>query len=89
MRSSSHFPKITTSLTKRNLGENYIVSITTPRIIKPNSCWSFRNIIQDKINKGILKFPEKKEAMVIDEDSFPPVVSINIVATDLRAMLSA
>ena len=38
-----------------------------------NSCWSFRNIIQDKINKGILKFPEKKEAMVVDEDSFPPM----------------
>ena len=54
-----------------------------------NSCWSFMNIIQDKINKGILKFHKKKEAMVIDEDPFPPVATINIAATDLRAMLNA
>ena len=46
------------------------------------------NIIQDKINKGILKFPEKKEAMVIDEDTFPPVASANIDATYLRAVLN-
>ena len=38
-----------------------------------NVCWSFMDIIQDRINKGILKFLEKKEAMVIDEDSFPSV----------------
>ena len=54
-----------------------------------NAYWSFKNIIQDKINKGILKFLEKKEAMVIDEDSFPPVASINIVAIDLKAVLNA
>ena len=41
------------------------------------------------INKGILKFHEKKEVMVIDKDPFPLVASINIVATDLRAMLNA
>ena len=41
------------------------------------------------INKGILKFPEKKEVMVIDEDPFPLVASVNIAATDLRAMLNA
>ena len=40
------------------------------------------------INKGILKFPEKKKVMVIDEDPFPPVASVSIVATDLRAMLN-
>ena len=51
-----------------------------------NSYWSFRNIIEDRINKGILKFPEKKEAMVVDEDPFSSVASINIVATDLRAV---
>ena len=28
------------------------------------------NIIQDRINKGILKFLEKKKAIVIDEDPF-------------------
>ena len=54
-----------------------------------NSCWSFRNIIQDRINKRILKFPEKKEAIVIDEDPFPPIASINIVATDFRVILNA
>ena len=37
---------------------------------------------------GILKFLEKIEAMVIDEDPFPPVESINIAASDLRAMLN-
>ena len=41
------------------------------------------------IKKGILKFPENKEAMVIDEDPFPLMASINIIATDLRAMLKA
>ena len=41
------------------------------------------------INKGILKYLEKKEVMVIDEDPFPPMASINILAVDLRAMLSA
>ena len=54
-----------------------------------NSCWSFRNIIQDRINKGILKFPEKEKAMVIDKDLFPPVASFNIAATDLRVVLHA
>ena len=53
-----------------------------------NSCWSFKSIIQDRINKGILKFLEKKEAMVIDKDPFPPAASINIAATDLRAFLN-
>ena len=53
-----------------------------------NSCWSFKNIIQDKINKGILKFLEKREAMVIEKDLFPPAASINIAATDLRALLN-
>ena len=38
------------------------------------------------INKGILKFPEKKEVMVIDKDPFPKLASINIVATDFHQM---
>ena len=54
-----------------------------------NAYWSFRNIFQDWINKGILKFLEKNEAMVIDEDPIPLVASINVVATDLKAMLNA
>ena len=40
------------------------------------------------INKGFLKFLEKKEAMVVDEDPFPPMASINIAATDLRSILN-
>ena len=40
------------------------------------------------INKGILKFSEKKKAMVVDEDSFPSVTSVTIAATDLRAVLN-
>ena len=40
------------------------------------------------INKGILKFLEKNEAMLIDEDPFPSVALVNIVATDVRAMLN-
>ena len=47
------------------------------------------NIIQDIINKGILKFPEKKEAMAIDKDQFPLVASINIATTNLRELLNA
>ena len=38
------------------------------------------------INKGKLKFLEKQEAMVVDEDPFPPVASINIAAMDLRVL---
>ena len=40
------------------------------------------------INKGILKFREKNKAMVVDEDHFPPVALVNIVATYLRADLN-
>ena len=40
------------------------------------------------INKGVLKFHEKNEAMVVDEDSFPPVASINIATTDMRVVLN-
>ena len=54
-----------------------------------NACWSFKNIIQDWINKGILKFLEKKDIMVIDEDHIPLVALVNIAATNLNAMLNA
>ena len=54
-----------------------------------NACWGFRNVIQDKIEKGILKFPEKKKTMVIDEDHFPPVASINTTSFDLRALIES
>ena len=45
-------------------------------------------IIQDKINKGILKYPKKNEAMVVDEDSFLSLASVNIASTDLKATLN-
>ena len=54
-----------------------------------NACWGFKNVIYDKINKGILKFPDKKEAMPIDEDPFPPVASVNTTSFDLRALIES
>lgn len=53
-----------------------------------NLCWAFKNVLQERINKGVLKFPEKQEAMAIDEDPFPPVASINVNDTDLRNLLN-
>ena len=54
-----------------------------------NACWGFKNVIQDVINKGILKFPDKKKAMAIDKDLFPPVASINTASFDLRALIES
>ena len=54
-----------------------------------NACWGFRNVIKDKINKGIPKFPNKKKAMAIDEDPLPPVASINTSSFDLRALIES
>ncbi|XP_073304159.1 uncharacterized protein [Primulina huaijiensis] len=52
------------------------------------SCWAFRNILQDIINKGILKLPDKQESMVVDDKPFPLVASINVNVTDLRDLLN-
>ena len=41
------------------------------------------------INKGILKFPEKKKVMAINEDPFPPVASINTASFNLRALIES
>ena len=41
------------------------------------------------INKGILKFLDKKVVMAIDEDSFPRVASINTQSFDLRALIES
>ena len=41
------------------------------------------------INKGILKFPDKNEAMTIDEDPFPLVASINTANFDLRSLIES
>ena len=40
-------------------------------------------------NEVMVKPPRKKEAMVTDEDPLPPAASININATNSRAMLNA
>lgn len=44
-------------------------------------CWALRTIIQDSIDKFVLKFPTT-ETMVIDEDPF--LVIVGIVGVDLR-----
>ena len=54
-----------------------------------NACWGFTNVIQDKINKRILKFPNKTKAMAIDEDPFPPEASINTTSFDLRSLIES
>ena len=54
-----------------------------------NACWGFRNVIQDRINKGILKFFDKKETMEIDEDPFPLMALVNTTSFDLRALIES
>lgn len=40
----------------------------------------FHNIIQDNIDKGLLKFPEKnKEEMGVDINPFPSTMPVNMV----------
>ncbi|GKV42186.1 hypothetical protein SLEP1_g49623 [Rubroshorea leprosula] len=46
----------------------------------------FRNVLQEKIDKGILKFPDKaKETMGVDADPFP-AVSVSVNVADLRSV---
>ena len=54
-----------------------------------NACWGFKNFIQDMINKEILKFANKKEAMAIDEDHFPPMALVNTARFDLSALIES
>ena len=54
-----------------------------------NACWGFKNVIHDRINKGILKFPNKKETTEIDEDPFLPIASVNTTSFDLRALIES
>ncbi|GKV50945.1 hypothetical protein SLEP1_g57622, partial [Rubroshorea leprosula] len=51
-----------------------------------NDCVIFRNVLQDKIDKGLLRFPEKpKEAMGVDDNPFPNVdVGVNVA--DIRSI---
>ncbi|GKV48260.1 hypothetical protein SLEP1_g55084 [Rubroshorea leprosula] len=51
-----------------------------------DNCLIFRNILQEKIDKGILKFSDKaKETMGVDADPFP-VVSVGVNVADLRSV---
>ena len=54
-----------------------------------NACWGFKNVIQDRINKGVLKFLDKKEVMAIDDDPFPPVALVNTASFDLRELIES
>lgn len=51
------------------------------------SCWAFKNVLQERINKRVLKFPEKQESAV-DNDPLLPAASINVNVTDLRDLLN-
>ena len=45
-------------------------------------------MVQDRINKGVLKFPEKKKTILVDEDPFPPVATVNTTTFDLRSLIN-
>lgn len=53
-----------------------------------NECLTFRNVIQDFVDKGTLKFPEKTKAdMRIDSNPLPtPTVTLNVATADLRKL---
>ncbi|XP_058216189.1 uncharacterized protein LOC131327177 [Rhododendron vialii] len=52
-----------------------------------NNCFVFRNDIQDKIDRGEFKFPEKdKQAMRVDGNPFPSGLSANMVSVNMRSM---
>ena len=49
---------------------------------------TFRNVVQDKIDKNDLKFPEiPQENMVVDADPFP-FVDINTTSVDLSSLMT-
>ncbi|GKV33998.1 hypothetical protein SLEP1_g42429 [Rubroshorea leprosula] len=51
-----------------------------------DNCLIFRNILQEKIDKGILKFPDKaKETMGVDADPFP-AVSVGVNVANIRSV---
>ncbi|KAF7150804.1 hypothetical protein RHSIM_Rhsim02G0050900 [Rhododendron simsii] len=52
-----------------------------------NNCYVFRNDIQDKIDRGEFKFPEKdKQAMGVDGNPFPSGLSADMVSVSTRSM---
>ena len=51
------------------------------------SCVTFRNVVQDKIDRNVLKFPEMpQESMAVDADPFP-FVDINTTSVDLSSLM--
>ncbi|GKU97768.1 hypothetical protein SLEP1_g10860 [Rubroshorea leprosula] len=51
-----------------------------------DNCLIFHNVLQEKIDKGILKFPNKaKETMGVDADPFP-TVSVGVNDANLRSV---
>ena len=40
-------------------------------------------------NEVMVKFPREKEAMLIDEDSYPPVASINTIVFYFKAVMNS
>ena len=51
------------------------------------SCVTFRNIVQDKIDRNVLKFPEApQESMAIDVDLFP-IVDVNTTSIDFSLLI--
>jgi hypothetical protein len=48
---------------------------------------TFRNVVQDKIDRNVLKFPEMpQESMAIDADPFP-FVDVNTTSVDLSSLM--
>ena len=54
-----------------------------------NNCLVFRNILQDMIEKGNLKFEKEKEVMGIDGDPFPSNLGINTVTPNFEILKRA
>jgi hypothetical protein len=51
------------------------------------SCVTFRNMVQDKIDRNVLKFPEiPQENMAVDADPFP-FVDVNTTSVDLSSLM--
>ena len=48
---------------------------------------SFRNVVQDKIDRNVLKFPEiPQENIAVDADPFP-FVDVNTTSVDLSSLM--
>jgi hypothetical protein len=51
------------------------------------SCVTFRNVVQDKIDSNVLKFPEMpQENMAVDADPFP-FVDVNTTSVDFSSLM--